>query len=166
MINKIKESFLNMFKNEKKQFILLMMSVGVVFVYLLGTLFPFIVGNILINGKASYIQFPGAVIGFFFLLVGMFGYLYASLLKPDLSKKIYLGAIILASVMFLWGVIMHRVGASGTAVTNGFGKIVMFLMLGLMYFIHFGHKLYDPWLDKLMGLICKEHKTKTEVVEE
>jgi hypothetical protein len=167
MGNKIKEAFMDMLKNDLKRLVLFSIFLGTVFLYIIGTLFPFVVGNILINGRVSYFQFTGSKIIVLLLFLLVLYYAYIFLLKPKAAKKIYLIIVIYSFLMFAWGILIQRVGLTGSS--NGFGKILMFLMLIMMIFLHFGEKLYNPWVDKFVLALEKDlnkNKEKKVIIEE
>jgi len=77
--------------------------------------------------------------------------------KAASARKVFLGTAIISTLIYLYGVLLHRVGIP-TADT-GFGAWLVFLMLVAMYFLHFGNKI-------VVGMVVKYAKIPDATVSE
>ncbi len=148
-MQKIKEAVLDLLHNDKKRLVLFIVNVSIYFIAFLGLLIPFMVGTILNNNHVSMAQAPGGTILTILFVVLMFLYAFFFIMKKDeIAKKVFLGSTVLLTLIYFYGVLLHRVGVPTTA--TGFGAWMILLMLIAMYFMIFGSNYALKYIDKLV----------------
>ncbi|MBU1144556.1 MAG: hypothetical protein KJ971_01690 [Firmicutes bacterium] len=143
----LKNSFLNMMKNDKQKFIFVMIRITIAFLFFIGLFIPYIVGSMLVNNHVSLNQLPGATFYCILFFVTILIYFYFVLISKDkMAKKILLGQVIISSLIYVYGLLLYLVGLPEASV--GFSLVFELLLIGLMWFMYFKEDMVSHILKK------------------
>lgn len=151
------ETFKRLMSENKPQFVLLCLRLGVAFLFFIAMMIPFFkliqFGDVV--NQTSSVQFPAGWV-FLILTLGLLGgVLYLTLAEN--AKMLKIGLLvqsIQASVQFLWGLIIYGVLVAEAAtypdasVAFGFGFILQLILIALLWFTALGESLILPLLKK------------------
>lgn len=133
----IKNAFLKLLKEDLPRFILVMTQTAFGFLFFISLYLPFMKGPQIVNGSVSMSVWPGSFVYELILLVLFPLFLFLILTGKDkLARKTLLVQNIIALLVFLYGVLLYRVGLSEVPSTTGaYGKFLEFVLLIAMWFV-------------------------------
>ncbi|HOI47033.1 MAG TPA: hypothetical protein PLR26_04810 [Bacilli bacterium] len=129
----LKKLFSDFMMRDKSIVLFTFIRLSTLLLFFISMFFGFIRGPMIINNRVSLIEFPGM----WFFTIAMIALLLLSFYQTLTSKiknakLFYLLATLLATIMFVWGNIVYRVGIPTARV--GYGFIMISLMLVLSWF--------------------------------
>jgi len=148
-MDKLKEAFNSLLQGDKAEVILFFTRIGVLFLFFLSLYLPFIFDVALIDGKVSMSKFPGSLFYELVIFFSIPAYFYLYLIKNTHAKKVLLVQAIIATLVFLYGVMLYRFGAEDTA-TAGFGKHLEFILLIIIWFTYVKEALTISLINKFI----------------
>jgi hypothetical protein len=146
-VEKMKQSFFDMMKNDRMKFMFFLMYAGAFGMFLLSIFMPYMRGEMLIGGGVSLFTFPGhsAYTGLFVALALLSLYTYIKANDQN-TRILMIFTASVASLIFLYGLLLHKVGIPDAR--NGLGKILAFVAIVAMWTLIFGHRFVKKQLIK------------------
>jgi len=147
-MEKIKKAFFDLLHGYKPTFIFVVAQLSIGLLFWLAILLPYIVHPDLIDGSVSASELPGGTwfTLAFLALTLFFAYLVIVGQKKQSDQVFFIQAII-ASAIFLYALVIHKVGLSFAK--NGIGKIIQFLMITFFWLMIFGKKIVLQFITKI-----------------
>ncbi|MFH0767039.1 MAG: hypothetical protein ABH890_07240 [Bacillota bacterium] len=162
-MNKFIQEFKRLISQERSRFIYYCIQTGFSFLYLIGLLVPFFVGESLINGKVSMAGLIGGVFYTLLVLVLLMIYLLAILSsKSKESKLLYKINSIVGSLIIFWGFLLYFVAFKSNGADLGAGMLFMIIFNAGMWYSIFGEKTMLNAINKF----SKPSIPKTENIED
>jgi len=147
-MNHLKVSFENLFRN-KKRFALVVVHLGLAFLFWIGMFLPFLVGETIINGHVSlafmFVNLRTMVVLMYFAMLLL--YTYTVLVSSEKNaKSLFLLQAIISSIILFWGVFVVQIGDTGGKL--GVGFLLELILLGLIWFTYIKENMVKTLIDK------------------
>jgi len=138
-LQKFKTAFLDLIRGDRTTLIVLLAQITVGFLFAIALLLPYMVSANLIDGSLSSSDFPGGGFYTFIFFMSILGFAYLGMMKQDKQRRmLFIGQAVLATIIFLYSLLFHKVGLASAS--NGFGKILEFLLIIVFWFLVFGEQ--------------------------
>lgn len=148
LLEKLKNAFLEFFKNDKQTLAFRGAQVIIGFLFWIGILLPYIVSSSLVNGSLSSAALPAGTLYTILFLGLIILFCYFVLIKKDKeARKTFLIQAVIATLIYLYSLVFNKVGLPDA--NNGFGKILQFLMVIMFWFFIFGKKYVQQIFSKI-----------------
>ena len=136
-------------RGDKTKLIVLITQIIVAFLFAVALLLPYMVSSNLIDGSLSSSDFPGGGFYTFIFFVSILGFAYLAIMNDEKHKNwVFLSQAILATFIFFYSLLFHKVGLASAS--NGFGKVLEFLLLIAFWFLVFGQKQISAFIHKFV----------------
>jgi hypothetical protein len=146
-MDKIKDSFFKLMKNDKAAFLLTFSRIGIAFLFFLGLVLPLATDPGIINDRVSLSQLPGGAIFIIVILATMFLNFYFVLIDNKKNARLMLLIQLIAAIfIFLYGLLFKTVGFDFAK--TGFGFILVILMTMVMTFVFIKEKIVYEFIKK------------------
>jgi len=151
-MNNLKVSFETLFKN-KKRFVLVVVHLGLAFLFWIGMFLPFLVGEAIINGHVSlafmFVNIRAIVVLLYVVMLLL--YAFSVLVSSEKNAKaLFLLLAIISSVILAWGIIVVLVGDTGGKLGTGF--LLELILLGLMWFTYIKENIVTSCIEKIIKI--------------
>ncbi len=162
-MQKFKTAFFDLIRGDKTTLIVLITQITVGFLFAISLLLPYMVSNNLIDGSLSSSDFPGGGLYTFIFFMSILGFAYFAIMKQDkYLKMLFIGQAVLATIIFFYSLLFHKVGLASAS--NGFGKVLEFLLIIVFWFLVFGEKYLLQLIHKFVPeTVAKEAPVEVQI---
>ena len=164
-MDKIKESFFKLMKNDKAAFLLVLSRIGIAFLFFLGLVLPLATDPGIINDHVALSQLPGGAIFIIVILATMILNFYFVLIDNKKQARLMLLIQLIAAIfIFLYGLLFKTVGFDFAK--TGFGYFLVILMTIAMTFVFIKEKIVYDFIKKTFVKVRATEPPAPDVIEE
>lgn len=142
-------AFFDLIRGDKTKLIWFVTQIFIALLFAIALLLPYMVSINLIDGSLSSSDFPGGGFYTFIFFISVLGFAYLSIMGHEKhARLVFVGQAVLATLIFFYSLLFHKVGLASAS--NGFGKILEFFLMIAFWFLIFGKKHIEKWIQKVV----------------